>query len=179
MMNVVLIGLRGAGKTTVARALAARLGWQAIDLDDEIERRAGCSIAEIFARQGEPAFRDLESQCLAEWIERPEVVLATGGGVVTRSENRARLQARPRVVWLSAPAETLASRLAGDASTAARRPALTALSGVEELRQLLEQRRDWYAQCARLTLDATTAPPKELAEQILTVWNLSPGTEAP
>ncbi|HEX4150325.1 MAG TPA: shikimate kinase, partial [Pirellulales bacterium] len=87
-MNIALIGYRGTGKTAVARALADRLGWQWLDADAELEARAGRSIAEIFAADGEEAFRNLESGVLAELGQRSRTVLATGGGVVLRDTNR-------------------------------------------------------------------------------------------
>jgi shikimate kinase len=83
-MRIFLIGYRGTGKSTVARLLAAKLGFEAIDADHELERRAGKTIRRIFAEDGEPRFRDLESTQLAEFGQRENVVIATGGGVVLR-----------------------------------------------------------------------------------------------
>ena len=93
-MNLVLIGLRGTGKTTVARLIAERLGWPWFDADAEIEARAGKSIAEIFAAEGEPAFRDRESQVVADLAQRDHSVLALGGGAVMRPANREAIGAR-------------------------------------------------------------------------------------
>ena len=87
-MNLSLIGYRGAGKTTIAARLAERLGWAWLDADDELEERAGRTIADIFAADGETAFRDLEAEIAAELSGRADVVLAWGGGVVLREENR-------------------------------------------------------------------------------------------
>jgi hypothetical protein len=95
-MTIALIGYRGAGKTTVARLLARRLGWEAIDADDLLEARAGRTIQQIFAEQGEPWFRDWESAILAELVRRPRAILALGGGVVLREANRLLLP-RPSV----------------------------------------------------------------------------------
>jgi len=123
-MRIFLIGYRGTGKSTVARLLADRLGIEAIDADAELERRAGKTIRTMFAEDGERAFRDLESTLLAEFGDRDDVVIATGGGVILRPENRAILKTG-RVVWLTAPAEVLWRRMCGDEST----PRTTTRSG--------------------------------------------------
>src|SRR5689334_9789562 len=143
-----LIGYRGTGKTTVARLMAARLGWEAVDLDDEIERAAGKSIAAIFADDGEQAFRDHESAALAACAARPRIVLATGGGVVLRAANREILRQMHngggQIAWLRASPETILDRLTADASTAWRRPNLTPAGGLREIVELLAQRTPLY-----------------------------------
>ena len=99
-MTLTLIGYRATGKTTIARILAERLGWDWIDADVEIERRAGKSIAAMFADEGEPAFRALEAQVIAELCGRPGLVLAAGGGAVLHGPSRAAMRAGGKVVWL-------------------------------------------------------------------------------
>ncbi len=148
LMKIVLIGSRGTGKTTVAQQLALALGYDWVDADVEIELRAGKSIAAIFADGGEAAFRRLESSVLAELLQRDRVVLALGGGVIVQPENRLLLQNVRPVIWLTGKPETLWSRIQGDATTAARRPALTVHHGLEEIRQLLQIREPWYRECA-------------------------------
>ena len=103
-MLLTLIGYRATGKTTLARLLAERLGWDWIDADVEIERRAGKSIARIFAEQGEPAFRDLEAQVIADLCRRDRLVLAAGGGAPLRPESRRAMREAGKVVWLVGPA---------------------------------------------------------------------------
>lgn len=98
--NLVLIGMPGCGKSTVGRELAQRLGRPLVDLDEEIEREAGVSIPEIFARQGEEAFRNLEHQVLMKATRRKGVVIATGGGVVTRAENLEPMHQNSVVIFL-------------------------------------------------------------------------------
>src|SRR5262245_17675413 len=100
-MLLILIGYRGTGKTTVARHLGLKLGWDWVDADVEVELRAGKSIAAMFTDEGETYFRDLESQVLVDLVRRERLVLAAGGGVVLREENRAALRGPDtRVVWL-------------------------------------------------------------------------------
>ncbi|ADU50342.1 3-dehydroquinate synthase [Thermaerobacter marianensis DSM 12885] len=126
-MRIVLVGLMGAGKTTVGRALAARLGWAFLDLDDLIEQEAGQTVADLFAREGEAGFRTREEQALATALTLERVVLATGGGAVLSARNRQRLAAEPWVFWLEAPPDELARRLAGPG--AAARPLLAGATG--------------------------------------------------
>ena len=168
-MNVVLIGYRGTGKTTVAQQLALRLGWDWVDADVEIELRAGKSIAAIFADEGEPAFRDLESQVLAETIGRERIVLAAGGGVVLREENRQLLRTAGKVVWLTADVATILARVAADQTTAIRRPPLTTAGGEAEVRQLLAQRTPLYRQVADQEIDTEGRSPAEIVEEIIKV----------
>lgn len=165
-MNVYLIGYRGVGKSTVAPALATRLGWSWLDLDDELERRAGMSIAEIFRAEGESAFRDLEESVLAEASGRDHQVVATGGGVIGRPANRERL-AKGHVVWLTATPATILARISGDQSTAARRPNLTLAGGLAEIERMLETREPLYGSLADQVLDTETTSRDELVDAIL------------
>ena len=105
--NLILIGMPGCGKSTVGRELAQRLGRPLVDLDEEIEREAGASIPEIFARQGEEAFRNLEHQVLMKATRRKGVVIATGGGVVTRAENLEPMHQNSVVIFLRRNLELL------------------------------------------------------------------------
>jgi shikimate kinase len=159
-----LIGYRGTGKSTVARLLAQRLGWECCDADAVLEARCGRSIREIFADEGEAGFRDKEAMVLADLAERRYVVIATGGGVILRPENRALLQ-RGHVVWLTAPAEVLWQRLQGDATTSARRPNL-ARGGLAEIEELLALRTPLYAACADFTVDAAQPGPQQVCQTI-------------
>jgi shikimate kinase len=164
-MNLLLIGYRGTGKTTVAKLLAERLGWNWLDADAELERRSRQTIAQLFQQYGEPHFRDLESNVLKDLVNRDSWVLALGGGVVGREENRRRLKAAGTVIWLQADPETIFQRITADATTAQRRPALS-VGGLDEVRELLAARTPLYAQCADLIIDTTGKLPDEVAEQI-------------
>jgi shikimate kinase len=166
-MNLVLIGYRGTGKTSVARELALRLGWDWIDCDVEVELRAGKSIRAIFSDEGEPAFRELEVRVLAELVERDWTVIAAGGGAVLRADNRAALGRADQVIWLTASPERLWERIEADATTSERRPNLTAGGGLDEIRRLLEERRPHYHECATLVCDTEKNTPAEIAAVLI------------
>jgi shikimate kinase len=167
MMNLVLIGYRATGKSTLARGLAGRLGWDWIDADVEIERRAGKSIAGIFAEDGEPAFRDLEAEIIAELCGRERLVLAAGGGAVLREESRRAMRQSGHVVWLTATPPTILARTTADATTADRRPSLTNRPPLEEIVQVLGRREPVYREAAHQIVDTEGKTPDELVEEIL------------
>ncbi|WP_166820460.1 shikimate kinase [Thalassoroseus pseudoceratinae] len=166
-MILSLIGYRGSGKSTVAAILAQRLGWAWVDSDREIVRRAGRPIREIFAQNGEPAFRELERQVLAELLSRDELVLATGGGAILNADTRAQMKTVGPIVWLTADIETLMTRLAGDANTKDDRPNLTDVGGRQEIETVLNQRNPIYQECADITLPTDQTDPETLAGQII------------
>ncbi len=164
-MNIYLIGYRGTGKTTVARLLAARLGWPVVDADERLEQTAGRSIAEIFAADGEKAFRDLESSVLEQLATRNPCVISLGGGVELRERNREVLRGG-RVVWLRAPAAELWARITRDPTSGGRRPNLTASGGLAEVEQLLNAREPFYRQCADLIVETADVSAAEVADRI-------------
>ena len=167
LQRIALIGYRGTGKTTVARQLAALLGWDWVDADVEVELRAGKSIAAIFADGGEAAFRDLEAAVVAELCGRTRVVLALGGGAVLREESRSAVAGCDAVVWLRAPVEEIERRLGGDPTTAGRRPNLTNSGGRQEIERLLAVRTPIYAACATVVVDTEGKSPAEIAAEIV------------
>lgn len=171
VQRVVLIGLRGAGKTTVGRLLAAKLTWRFIDTDAEVEQRAGCTIREYFAQAGEAQFRLVESEVLRDACGQSEVVIASGGGAALTAENRPLFHAPGSLcVWLDAPASVLARRLQADPKTASQRPLLTAAENMtEELSLLLKERAPLYKRFAQCTIDTDAVAPEAAAEQILRV----------
>lgn len=166
-MSISLIGYRGSGKTSVARPLAARLGWNWADADEVLERQAGMTIREIFAAEGEPGFRRREREIIEELLARPDLVLAAGGGAILNADTRRDLRAAGPVVWLRAPAKTLEGRIAGDATTAARRPNLAG-GGLSEIEELLSRRAPLYQECASLTIDTDGLTVDQIVDQILT-----------
>jgi shikimate kinase len=116
-MRVLLTGFMGAGKTSVGERLAGLAGWPFVDLDDEIERRAGASVREIFERDGEASFRALEVEALAAALTPDPVVVATGGGTLASGDNLALARARGLVVWLNPAFATIVRRIGGRGKT--------------------------------------------------------------
>jgi len=146
---IALIGLSGSGKSTVARALAVRLGWPVRDTDPLVEAMTGRTIPAIFAAEGEPAFRALEADALCAALDDAPAVIATGGGIVVRASNRVLLRERALVVWLDAPTEALVARLlAHDES----RPLLAGDDPAARLETLRAARASLYAEVAHLTV---------------------------
>lgn len=154
--SIVITGFMGTGKTTAARALADRLGWPLLDMDAEIERRAGRSIRAIFAEQGEPAFRQMERALVAELAAGSGMVIATGGGALVDEGSRERLLASACVVCLDAAPEVIEARLAGSST----RP----LAG--EWRERLAARQPAYS-AIPLHIDTSTLSPEAVAGEIL------------
>jgi len=165
--NLVLIGYRGAGKTAVGRQLSQALGWPLVDLDEELVREAGRTIAGIVAEEGWPGFRRREKELVRRFAGRPGLVLATGGGVVLDPENVARLKEQGILVWLRAPASVLRERLARDAGTAVSRPGLQGSDPLAEVEEILAQREPLYRAAADVILDTTDLTPAEVAAKIL------------
>ncbi len=165
-MNIVLIGYRGCGKTSVARELAKMLGWPMLDTDALVVQQAGKSIRDIFAEMGEPGFRDIESQVISKVSLLDQHIIGTGGGIILKPANIQALKKNGKLVWLNAPAEVLFERINADKATHITRPNLTNLSGIEEVRHLLTVRTPMYEKAADIIIDVTTQLPRATAEQI-------------
>ncbi|MDR2711106.1 MAG: shikimate kinase [Burkholderiales bacterium] len=159
--NLFLIGLMGAGKTTYGRRLATQLGKPFMDCDAELERRLGCTVSDIFEKEGEASFRDREQVLLAELAQREGIVLSTGGGAVLREANREQLRANGTVVYLHATPEVLAKRL----RRVMDRPLLRdAEDPAAQLAQLYAIRDPLYRQTAYFVIEATSDVVAKLAE---------------
>lgn len=171
--RVALIGLMGSGKTRLGEVLARRLGWPFVDADARLEAHAGRPVAEVFAREGESAFRDRESAVLRDLAEQPgPLVVATGGGVVEREENRSVLTAAFRVVWLEI-ASGEAARRVGRSHT---RPLLhrEGSSARAILAELAARRDPLYRTCAELVVRTTRSTRREdLCERIVEALHLA------
>ena len=169
-MNLYLIGYRGSGKTTVAELVAREVNLPWIDADAALEARAGKTIRQIFDESGEPAFRDLESAELNILASGPDQVVALGGGVVLREENRRRMKSSGKAVWLRARPQTLLARIEADATTRERRPNLTSAGGLAEIEALLSVRTPIYAECADFVVDVDEISSAVAAEAIVAWW---------
>ena len=166
-MNLVLVGYRCTGKTTIGRLLAARLGWPLVDTDTLIQERAGKSIKEIVASDGWPEFRRLECETIAEVAAADRQVVSAGGGAILDAANRKALRASGRVVWLTAAPETIWQRLQADPKTAAERPNLTEGGGATEVRKVLGERRAAYQAACHHEISTDQGSPDESADRIL------------
>ena len=160
--SLYLVGMMGSGKTSTGRPLAERLGYGFVDADAVIEQAAGCSIPEIFERDGEAGFRKLESQVLSAISQRHSLVVATGGGVVTQQENWGLLHSGI-VIWLDVVPDQLLQRLKADSTV---RPLLQTDDPEAALNALLNERRPLYAE-ADLTVVINEETPETVADGIL------------
>ncbi|MEY3543871.1 MAG: hypothetical protein RLZZ247_28 [Cyanobacteriota bacterium] len=161
-LNLYLVGMMGSGKSTAGRHLAELLGYRFLDADTSIEQVAGRSIPELFASEGEAGFRALEAAVLNQIASWHSLVVATGGGVVTRPENWGQLH-QGVVIWLDAPEALLLERLRSDATP---RPLLQTADPAARLTALLAERQPLYAQ-ADLHIVQDGRPAEQVAAQIL------------
>ena len=160
--TIVMVGLMGAGKTSIGRRLAARLGLPFVDADDEIEAAAGSSIEDIFERLGEASFRDGERRVIARLLDGPPIVLATGGGAFMDGETRELIATKGISVWLRADIDTLVRRT----SRRNDRPLLKNGNHREILTHLMDQRYPVY-QLADIVVDSFDAPAEETLQHVL------------
>lgn len=171
--HLVLVGLSYSGKTTVGARAAELLGLPFVDTDAEIERRAGLSVSQVFARYGEPVFRALERQVVAEVVFRPPSVIATGGGAPLAPDNRSLLWEGNLVVYLKARPETVVARrsAAGDGET---RPLLAGDEPLARVQALLDAREAIY-QTAQLTVETDQRSPHDLARLVAEAYRCHAG----
>lgn len=160
--NIFLIGLMGAGKTTVGRMLARRLDKEFIDADRELEQRTGASVSLIFEIEGEAGFRERETRLLDEITSRRGIVLATGGGAILSEENRQRLRARGYVIYLRAPLDQLIDRTRKDR----RRPLLQTEDRAATLAELYAARDPLYGDTADLIVETDHRTVRHLVNRI-------------
>jgi len=160
--TVTLVGLMGAGKSCIGKRLAHRLGLAFVDADHEVERAAGCSIAEIFARHGEASFRDGERRVIARLLDNPTHVLATGGGAFMDPRTRALIRERTISIWLRADLDLLMRRV----SRRSDRPLLQVAEPRQKLAELMALRYPVYAE-ADITVDSADGPPDMTLERVM------------
>ena len=165
-MNIVLIGYRGTGKSTVGRLLAARLGRELVSTDAEIVKRARRTIPEIVAQQGWDYFRDLESDICRELASRDDLVIDTGGGAILRAQNVEVLKKNGTLFWLAASVGTITKRIGGDN----QRPSLTGVkSFVDEIQDVLRERTPKYQTAADHIITTDDRSINQLVEMLLTL----------
>jgi len=163
-MNIVLIGYRGTGKSTVAKLLADKLGRVVVSTDAEIVTRAKQPIPEIVQQFGWEHFRDLESQVCAELAGRDGLIIDTGGGAILRPQNVQALKATGVLFWLTARVQTIARRIGGDT----QRPSLTGTkSCIEEIEEVLRERQPKYQAAADHIIETDGRSLAEVADAIL------------
>jgi len=163
-MNLVLIGYRGTGKSSVGHLLAQRLGWDLISTDAEIVKRAGLSIPEIVKESGWDHFRDLETEVCREVAARDRVVIDSGGGIILRQQNVDCFKAKGVLFWLTAEVPTIARRIGGDT----QRPSLTgAKSFTDEIVEVLQARLPKYQAAADHVITTDRLAPGQVADAIL------------
>ncbi|MDX1565173.1 MAG: shikimate kinase, partial [Phycisphaeraceae bacterium] len=176
-MNLILIGYRASGKTTLGRAVAEKLGWRFIDTDDRVRTEfEGRTIADIWQQEGEKAFRAAECRVVRRLLKQDRQVIALGGGTPMQTEAYQALREDPNAfcVYLAAPAEVLAERIAIDAGSADQRPALTPLGGgLDEVSRTLALREPTYrdqrrAAAGPIATEPTSDPPARRTS--LCVW---------
>jgi shikimate kinase len=169
-----MVGLMGAGKTSIGRRLAARVGLPFVDADEEIEAAAGSSIEDIFERLGEASFRDGERRVIARLLDGPPIVLATGGGAFMDPQTRERIAAKAISVWLRADLDTLVRRT----SRRNDRPLLKDGDPREILARLMDRRYPIYQQ-ADIVVDSVDAPADETVQNVLDALTAHRAAEQP
>ena len=172
LRRLVLTGFMGAGKSTIGRLLATRLGWEFLDLDTHLENRAGSTIPELFARHGEAHFRRLESTALASALGRSNTVLALGGGTPEEITNRLLIEQTPDTlaIFLDAPFPTLFDRCM------LQEIARPVLKDPVEAEQRFARRRPLYLRLARLIVDTSDLTPQQTVETVIAALNQTPNS---
>ena len=161
--HIYLIGFMGAGKSTVAKALAKKTGLPVMEMDDVIASRAGMPIREIFARQGEEAFRKQEAALLAEIADGEPAIVSCGGGLIKLAENISVMRSSGTVVCLTATPETILSRVAGDSS----RPLLQGKKDIASIAAMIAERAPLYERAYDFSVKVDGRTPEEIADSIL------------
>ncbi|MEA2793650.1 MAG: shikimate kinase [Bradyrhizobium sp.] len=172
--SIVLVGMMGAGKTTIGRRLSARLRLPFVDADSEIEAAAGMSIPDIFETHGEPHFRDGEARVIARLLDAGPAVLATGGGAFMREETRSRIGSKAVSIWLKADADVIMKRV----KRRADRPLLQTADPAATVGRLIEEREPVYRH-ADLTIASRDVPHEKIVDECidaLHAWLCGDGT---
>jgi len=168
-MNIVLIGYRGSGKTTVGSRLAARLQMKFVDTDDLIESKEG-HISDIVKSKGWDYFRRLEKSVIEEISKGSNLIIAPGGGAVLDTDNVNALKRDGLVIWLKADQQTLLKRIQKDQGSSTRRPTLTGKGTLEEIEETISERGPFYEKASEIQIDTSAMDVEAVVEDILTVF---------
>jgi shikimate kinase len=166
-MNIVLIGYRCCGKTSVGKLIAEKLGRGFVDTDALIIEKAGLGINEMVKEKGWQYFREIEKEVIKEISEQDNLVIATGGGVITDATNIANLKANGIVVWLDADIDTIKNRLKGDNTSIENRPSLTGINPGDEIREVMEKRGPLYRDACDIKFDTGKMDINDVADMII------------
>ena len=167
-MNIVLIGYRGSGKSTVGSRLAARLQMKFVDTDDLIESKEG-HVSDIVKSKGWDYFRRLEKSVIEEISKGDHLIIAPGGGAVLDADNVKALRKNGLIVWLKANQQTLLKRIQKDQGSSTRRPTLTGKGTLEEIEETISEREPFYTKASEIQVDTSMIDVEAVAEDILTV----------
>ena len=173
-MNIVLIGYRGSGKSTVGKRLASRMQRRFVDTDDLIESKEG-QISDIVKSHGWNYFRAMERRMIEEISKEDNLIIALGGGAVLDSDNIANVERNSLIIWLKAAREVLRKRMNQDPRTLASRPTLTGKGTIEELEEIMDFRNPFYEKAATIQLDTPTLNVEEVVENILVAFKEKTG----
>lgn len=169
-MNIVLIGHRGSGKSTVGRRLAARLRKRFVDIDDLIEERHRAQIYDTVKSQGWDHFRRLEKSIIEEISKGDHLIIAPGGGAVLETDNVTALSRNGFIICLKADQQTLLKRMDRDPGTYTRRPTLTGKGALEELEEMISIREPFYERVSEIQIDTSTLDVEAVVENILSIF---------
>lgn len=164
-MRIIIVGFMGAGKTTIGKSIAEKLNIKSIDIDEEIEKREKCTVAEIFEKSGENYFRTLENKLLQELLIDEDVIISTGGGIITADENCKILKNEKQVIFLDANSNTIIDHISDEID---KRPLLkNSLDLHKTINDLLDKRKEKYKEVSDLVIDVNNKNIEEVTSQIL------------
>ncbi len=168
-MNIILIGFRGTGKSTVGKLLSKRLERDFIDSDKYIESSTGKTIKRRFEEDGEERFREIEASVIAKLSKMDNKIIATGGGAILRNDNVRNFKNNGFLILLEAAPEIIHERITQDEKTTQQRPSLTNKKPLEEIKHLIEQRENAYKNAADYTINTSYISSKNIVDEIITV----------
>jgi shikimate kinase len=168
-MNIILIGVRGSGKSAVGSRLAARLKMKFVDTDDLVEERRGVPISDIVKSKGWDHFRRLEKTVIEEISKEDHLIIAPGGGAVLDADNVKALKRNGFVIWLKANQQTLLKRIQNDRGSSTRRPTLTGKGTLEEIEETITEREPFYEKASEVQIDTSKLDVEAVVERLLAI----------